>query len=94
MGKLLRSYFVNRNSNKHVHLHLFLSDLCSDPTYNPIDGFLPVENGRIPFITMSNDGLSNGINPRQRTINFWNYIKQKAFQLSRDEQQNKPICSY
>lgn len=69
----------------------------SNPTYqnDPIAGFEPVENCEIPFLTKTNDGLSIGINPRQRTINFWNYIKQQAFQLSHAEsaqQHTNQIC--
>lgn len=63
----------------------------SEPTYqnDPIDGFLPVADDHAHFLTIDNDGLTPGVNLRQKYVNFWNEIKRKAMEWSNDVQQNE-----
>lgn len=43
---------------------------------------LPIQNDQTHFLTIGNHGLFVGINPRQKTMEFWNEIRQRAFELS------------
>lgn len=63
----------------------------SEPTYrnDPIDDFLPVQNDRTNYLKIDNDGLSTGINVRQKYVDFWMKMKRKALQLSNDVRQNE-----
>lgn len=63
----------------------------SEPTYqnDPIDEFLPVQNDRTHYLKIDNDGLSPGINVRQKYVDFWNNIKRKALELSNDVRENE-----
>lgn len=38
---------------------------------------------------INNDGLSQGINLRQKYVDFWNKIRRKALELLEDVRQNE-----
>lgn len=78
-----------QNEIPPFYFHIFMH--FSEPTYqnDPIDAFLPVESDRTHFLTIGNDGLSHGVNLRQKYVDFWSKIKQKALELSDDMQQNE-----
>lgn len=57
---------------------------CSDPTHdgNPVDGFLPIQDDRVHFVDVTNDGLKPGINPNQAANEMWTQIEQQVHQIS------------
>lgn len=48
---------------------------------DPISGFLPVQNDRLNFLDVTNDGLKLGVNPNQRVDGFWTQIEQKIKEI-------------
>lgn len=63
----------------------------SEPTHqkDPIDEFPTVQNDHAHYLRIDNNGLSPGIDLRQKQVDFWNEIKRKALELSNDVQQNE-----
>lgn len=54
------------------------------PSYqnDPVEGFLPIQNDKIHYLDITNDGLTIGLEPYEKAIEFWNSIEQRAFNLS------------
>jgi len=50
----------------------------SDPTpnENPAN-FKPVQNNEINFLDINNEGLTPGLNPHRKSVQFWNDLYQK-----------------
>lgn len=63
----------------------------SEPSHknDPIAGVFPVQQDRVHFLSIGNDGLATGTNTRQKNFEFWKSIKQRAFDYSNDERQNE-----
>lgn len=64
---------------------------CREPTYqkDPIDEILPVQSDRTHYFKIDNNGISSGINLRQKNADFWMKIKKEALELSNDVRQNE-----
>lgn len=62
----------------------------SNPINNndPIEEFKPIENNIIHFLDISNDGLTTGMGPHKKSMDFWQNIHQKYEQL-REQNKNK-----
>lgn len=49
---------------------------------DPVTGFQPVQNDAIHYLDINNDGLTTGLRPHQKAIDFWTKIEKKAFELA------------
>lgn len=93
MGKLwftiaqLYDFICYENSNGFYRSYTH----SSEPTHqkDPIDEFPTVENDHTHYLRIDNNGLSPGIDLRQKHVDFWNKIKSKALELSNDARQNE-----
>lgn len=57
--------------------NMFFS-LFSEPSHqnDPIEGFQPIEEGKINFLDIINDGLYPGLDPNREANHFWADIEE------------------
>lgn len=67
--------------------HLF-ETYFSEPTHDgdPVSNYLPIQDDRINFLDVTNDGLIVGINPNQEANQLWSGIERKVQQMNVDTQ--------
>lgn len=52
----------------------------SEPSHenSPTAEFKPIENGNIHYLDINNDGLTTGLRPNQKAMEFWTSIEKQA----------------
>lgn len=60
---------------------------CSEPTHNNdlVDGCLPIQNDRVHYLDVTNDGLKVGVNPNHEANELWDQIEQQITQINAEE---------
>lgn len=48
---------------------------------DPIANFLPIEDDRVNFLDVTNNGLVPGENPNQKAMEFWSHIEKELHEI-------------
>lgn len=64
---------------------------CSNPMHNgdPTDGFLPIQQDQVYFLDINNNGLKLGVNPNQKSVEFWSLVEKQIHQINQNMQNTR-----
>lgn len=64
------------------YIYVYVYTFYSDPTHNddPVAGFYPIQNDKIHFLDITNDGPKPGVNPNEKSYELWANIERQIRQ--------------
>lgn len=61
---------------------------CREPTHNgdPVSGFLPIQNGQMNYLNITNDKMEMGVDPNKDTYELWSQIEAQVNEINKKNQ--------
>lgn len=66
--------YFNFNRFKYVFVTLIFDYSHPSGNNDPVRNYKPIENHKINFIHINNNGLSTDLSPNKQTTQFWEHV--------------------